>query len=62
MKSVGVNIGGSGDSAVRLRPMLVFQKHHGMFFFCSRFINMSNLFLLSYDFVGKPGRGFQGVT
>ncbi|KKA18741.1 hypothetical protein T310_7290, partial [Rasamsonia emersonii CBS 393.64] len=27
-KSVGVNIGGSGNSAVRLRPMLVFQKHH----------------------------------
>ena len=27
-KSVGVNIGGSGQSAVRLRPMLVFQKHH----------------------------------
>lgn len=29
-KSVGVNIGGSGVSAIRLRPMLVFQKHHGM--------------------------------
>ena len=29
-KSVGVNIGGSGPDAVRLRPMLVFQKHHGM--------------------------------
>ncbi|KAB8416390.1 hypothetical protein FH972_024909 [Carpinus fangiana] len=27
-KSVGVNIGGSGERAVRLRPMLVFQKHH----------------------------------
>lgn len=27
-KSVGVNIGGSGATAVRLRPMLVFQKHH----------------------------------
>jgi 4-aminobutyrate aminotransferase/(S)-3-amino-2-methylpropionate transaminase len=27
-KSVGVNIGGCGESAVRLRPMLVFQKHH----------------------------------
>ncbi|KAK2801708.1 hypothetical protein FQN50_007622 [Emmonsiellopsis sp. PD_5] len=27
-KSVGVNIGGSGASAVRLRPMLIFQKHH----------------------------------
>lgn len=31
-KSAGVNIGGSGPSAVRLRPMLVFQKHHGMSF------------------------------
>ncbi|EPE35454.1 PLP-dependent transferase [Glarea lozoyensis ATCC 20868] len=28
MKSVGVNIGGSGEKAVRLRPMLIFQKHH----------------------------------
>jgi 4-aminobutyrate aminotransferase/(S)-3-amino-2-methylpropionate transaminase len=27
-KSLGVNLGGSGASAVRLRPMLVFQKHH----------------------------------
>lgn len=27
-KEVGVNIGGSGQSAVRLRPMLIFQKHH----------------------------------
>ncbi|KAF2688736.1 4-aminobutyrate aminotransferase [Lentithecium fluviatile CBS 122367] len=27
-KSVGINIGGSGEKAVRLRPMLVFQKHH----------------------------------
>lgn len=29
-KTVGINIGGCGPSAVRLRPMLVFQKHHGM--------------------------------
>src|SRR4051794_34304393 len=27
-KMVGVNIGGSGERAVRLRPMLIFQKHH----------------------------------
>ncbi|KAL2219889.1 4-aminobutyrate aminotransferase [Thermoascus aurantiacus ATCC 26904] len=27
-KKFGVNIGGSGQNAVRLRPMLVFQKHH----------------------------------
>ena len=25
----GVNIGGSGAKAIRLRPMLIFQKHHG---------------------------------
>ena len=28
MKGLGVNIGGSGAQAVRLRPMLIFQKHH----------------------------------
>lgn len=28
-KTVGINIGGSGERAVRLRPMLIFQKHHG---------------------------------
>jgi 4-aminobutyrate aminotransferase / (S)-3-amino-2-methylpropionate transaminase len=28
-KTVGINIGGSGANAVRLRPMLIFQKHHG---------------------------------
>ena len=27
-KRVGVNVGGSGEAAVRLRPMLVFQKRH----------------------------------
>lgn len=27
-KSYGINIGGSGAQAVRLRPMLIFQKHH----------------------------------
>ncbi|KZF22592.1 4-aminobutyrate aminotransferase [Xylona heveae TC161] len=27
-KSYGVNIGGSGETAVRLRPMLIFQQHH----------------------------------
>ena len=30
-KGLGVNIGGSGEQAIRLRPMLVFQKHHGKF-------------------------------
>jgi 4-aminobutyrate aminotransferase/(S)-3-amino-2-methylpropionate transaminase len=28
-KTVGINIGGCGVAAVRLRPMLIFQKHHG---------------------------------
>ena len=28
MKALGINIGGSGATAVRLRPMLIFQKHH----------------------------------
>ncbi|MCJ1337493.1 4-aminobutyrate transaminase [Bachmanniomyces sp. S44760] len=27
-KTFGVNIGGSGERAIRLRPMLIFQKHH----------------------------------
>ena len=27
-KSIGINIGGSGVQAVRLRPMLIFQKKH----------------------------------
>ena len=27
-KSIGINIGGSGAHAVRLRPMLIFQKKH----------------------------------
>lgn len=31
-KTLGVNIGGSGQSAVRLRPMLIFQKHHANIF------------------------------
>jgi len=28
MKGLGINIGGSGATAVRLRPMLILQKHH----------------------------------
>jgi 4-aminobutyrate aminotransferase / (S)-3-amino-2-methylpropionate transaminase len=28
MKGLGINIGGSGATAVRLRPMLIFQQHH----------------------------------
>ncbi|KAH7013782.1 4-aminobutyrate aminotransferase [Ilyonectria destructans] len=27
-KAKGVNMGGSGDSTIRLRPMLIFQEHH----------------------------------
>ena len=33
-KAEGIVIGGSGERAVRLRPMLIFQKHHGKFLFC----------------------------
>lgn len=31
-KGVGVNVGGSGERAVRLRPMLIFQKKHADIF------------------------------
>lgn len=31
-KGAGVNIGGSGERAVRLRPMLIFQKKHADIF------------------------------
>lgn len=31
-KSHGINIGGSGERAVRLRPMLIFQQHHADIF------------------------------
>lgn len=31
-KALGINIGGSGARAVRLRPMLIFQKHHADIF------------------------------
>ena len=33
-KEQGVLIGGSGPNAVRLRPMLIFQKHHGELIIC----------------------------
>lgn len=33
-KARGVNIGGSGERAVRLRPMLIFEEHHGESFRC----------------------------
>jgi hypothetical protein len=44
MKYVGVNVGGSGEMAVRLRPMLVFQEHHGTY--CDSALVCSLLFLL----------------
>jgi 4-aminobutyrate aminotransferase/(S)-3-amino-2-methylpropionate transaminase len=48
-KSLGVNIGGSGERAVRLRPMLIFQKHHGEFhsvlWQCYANINAANILL-----------------
>jgi 4-aminobutyrate aminotransferase/(S)-3-amino-2-methylpropionate transaminase len=31
-KGVGINVGGSGEKAIRLRPMLIFQKHHADLF------------------------------
>ena len=31
-KGVGINVGGSGERAVRLRPMLIFQKKHADIF------------------------------
>ena len=31
-KGVGINVGGSGEAAVRLRPMLIFQKKHADIF------------------------------
>lgn len=31
-KMFGINLGGSGERAVRLRPMLIFQKHHADIF------------------------------
>jgi 4-aminobutyrate aminotransferase/(S)-3-amino-2-methylpropionate transaminase len=32
MKKFGVNVGGTGDKSVRLRPMLVFEKKHADIF------------------------------
>jgi len=31
-KGVGINVGGSGERAVRLRPMLIFQRKHADIF------------------------------
>ncbi len=31
-KGVGINLGGSGERAIRLRPMLIFGQKHGQFF------------------------------
>lgn len=48
-KSLGVNIGGCGERAVRLRPMLIFQKHHGEFhsvlWQCYANVNAANILL-----------------
>jgi len=32
MKKFGVNVGGTGDASVRLRPMLIFGKQHADIF------------------------------
>lgn len=41
-KSKGVNIGGSGERAIRLRPMLIFDRHHGMSMFHRNWIFCSS--------------------
>jgi hypothetical protein len=65
MKTVGVNIGGSGENAVRLRPMLVFQKHHGAWLVLSSFLNLklelTSWFCNSYDTAGEDRAGPKGV-
>ncbi|POR33932.1 4-aminobutyrate aminotransferase [Tolypocladium paradoxum] len=33
-KKNGINMGGCGDVTIRLRPMLIFQQHHGKFSHC----------------------------
>lgn len=45
MKGVGINVGGSGAAAVRMRPMLVFQFHHADIFLeaCERLFTESAL-------------------
>ena len=46
-KELGVNIGGSGERAVRLRPMLVFQKHHGeLTCYSARFCDFGKLIMI----------------
>ena len=45
-KGVGVNVGGSGASAVRLRPMLIFQRHHGE---CSARNRLCSTLFLAFD-------------
>lgn len=44
-KGEGINVGGSGERAVRLRPMLIFQKHHGELFSFSVFFSFLRLWL-----------------
>ena len=47
---VGINIGGSGERAVRLRPMLIFQRHHGEFPFFFFFFFFF-FFLVGFTFI-----------
>ena len=64
MKTAGVNIGGSGETAVRLRPMLVFQKHHGGWLSLSCIFKPELIiwFLNSYNTAREGGGGSQGIN
>ena len=48
-KGLGINIGGSGERAVRLRPMLIFQKHHGELSFPSVFPGVALMLTKQYS-------------
>jgi len=58
MKFAGVNIGGSGEHAVRLRPMLIFGERHGEFF-CDFSLGMGGQCGSWADFVGDDS-GYLG--
>jgi 4-aminobutyrate aminotransferase-like enzyme len=55
-KRVGINIGGSGAKGVRLRPMLVFQRHHGEFHYLMVMMHL----LLTFVFCSGYSSGWTG--
>jgi len=61
-KGFGVNIGGSGERAVRLRPMLIFQRHHGessrTLEFCGGLWEQGLMFASGYSLGGDGEVGF----